>query len=81
MKVKSPVGQVSCALCAMLVSFEMFAVGPVLAGGVPADVPSLGYSPQNMDKAVDPRQDFYRYAAGNWLKKTEIAPSPTFSRL
>lgn len=45
------------------------------SGTVAADVPSLGYSAQNMDRSVDPRQDFYRYAAGNWLKKTEIAPS------
>jgi len=45
------------------------------SGTVPADVPSLGYSPANIDRSVDPRQDFYRYAAGNWLKKTEIAPS------
>jgi len=45
------------------------------SGTYPPDVPSLGYSPQNMDRSVDPRQDFYRYAAGNWLRKTEIAPS------
>ena len=45
------------------------------SGTFAADVPSLGYSPQNMDRAVDPRQDFYRYAAGNWLRNTEIAPS------
>ncbi len=48
---------------------------PAWSGTQPADVPSLGYAPQNMDRTVDPRQDFYRYAAGNWLKKTEIAPS------
>lgn len=46
-----------------------------LAGTVPDDVPALGYSPANMDIQVSPRQDFYRYAAGNWLKQTEIAPS------
>lgn len=46
-----------------------------VAGSFSADVPSLGYSPQNMDRTIDPRQDFYQYAAGNWLKKTEIAPS------
>lgn len=45
------------------------------AGTSSADVPALGYAPQNMDRAVDPRQDFYRYAAGTWLKKIEIAPS------
>lgn len=48
---------------------------PASAGTQAADVPALGYAPQNMDRTVDPRQDFYRYAAGNWLKKTEIAPS------
>ncbi|MBN8488062.1 MAG: M13 family metallopeptidase [Burkholderiales bacterium] len=48
---------------------------PAWAGNQVADVPSLGYAPQNMDRSVDPRQDFYRYAAGNWLRKTEIAPA------
>ena len=47
----------------------------VFAGSFPDDVPALGYSPANMDTRVSPRLDFYRYAAGNWLKKTEIAPS------
>lgn len=45
------------------------------SGTSASDVPALGYSPQNMDRSVDPRQDFYHYAAGTWLKKTEIAPS------
>jgi predicted metalloendopeptidase len=48
---------------------------PASSGTLASDVPSLGYSPQNMDRSVNPRQDFYRYAAGNWLRKTEIAPS------
>ena len=48
---------------------------PGWSGTLATDVPSLGYAPQNMDRSVDPRQDFYRYAAGNWLKRTEIAPS------
>jgi putative endopeptidase len=48
---------------------------PTYAGTYPDDVPALGYSPANMDTSINPRQDFYRYAAGNWLKKTEIAPS------
>jgi len=45
------------------------------AGTVAADAPALGYSPLNMDRSVDPRQDFYRYAAGLWLQRTQIAPS------
>lgn len=45
------------------------------AGTLPADVPALGYSPRHLDRTVDPRQDFYRYAAGTWLTTTEIGPS------
>lgn len=39
------------------------------------DRPPLGYSPQHMDRSVDPRHDFYRHAAGHWLDHTEIAAS------
>ena len=53
-----------------------FTLSPLaFSGTYPDDVPALGYSQANMDTRVDPRQDFYRYAAGNWLKKTAIAPS------
>jgi len=59
----------------LLFSLTLLGVPWAQAGSFLSDVPALGYSPQNMDTTVDPRQDFYRYAAGNWLKKTEIAPS------
>lgn len=62
-------------LTKILIVVGLLAVSPAHAGSFLTDVPSLGYSPQNMDRSVDPRQDFYRYAAGNWLKTTEIAPS------
>ncbi|MDD0840078.1 M13 family metallopeptidase [Curvibacter sp. HBC61] len=32
----------------------------------------LGYSPLHMDRSVDPRQDFYRYANGQWLRQLRI---------
>ena len=48
---------------------------PSFAGRYATDVPALGYSASNMDRSVDPRQDFYRYAVGGWMKKTAIPAS------
>lgn len=68
-------GKPTIALAAILLVGGLLGTTPAQAGSVLADAASLGYSPQNMDKTVDPRQDFYRYAAGNWLQTTAIAPS------
>lgn len=45
----------------------------------------LGFSPDHLDPATSPRDDFYRHAAGGWLDRTEIPASEgsvsTFSLL
>lgn len=33
---------------------------------------TIGYSASHMDRSVDPRQDFYAYANGHWLKQLAI---------
>lgn len=33
---------------------------------------AIGYSASHMDRSVDPRQDFYAYANGRWLKRLTI---------
>lgn len=45
------------------------------AAAAAASGPALGFSASNMDRRVSPRRDFYRYAAGGWLDRTEIPPS------
>ncbi|WP_417280335.1 M13 family metallopeptidase [Celeribacter sp.] len=39
----------------------------------------LAFSVENMDRSADPRQDFYRYAAGGWMDRVERpARFPTY---
>ena len=35
----------------------------------------VGFSTAKIDRSVDPRQDFYRFAAGKWLDQAEIPAS------
>lgn len=45
--------------------------GPVRPTAV-APTGVIGYSATHMDRSVDPRQDFYAYANGRWLKRLTI---------
>ncbi len=67
--------QLAATLLRTLLGVGLCAALTAHADSTLTDIPALGYSPWNMDRSVDPRQDFYRYAAGNWIKRTEIAPS------
>jgi len=37
-----------------------------------APTQAIGFSASHVDRSVDPRQDFYAYANGNWLKQLKI---------
>jgi predicted metalloendopeptidase len=43
-------------------------------GASPVATPTAGHgiAPSNMDLSVDPAEDFYRFANGGWLDRTEI---------
>ena len=45
---------------------------PVATGAAVAQNPAYGIDPANLDFGVSPREDFYRFANGGWLDRTEI---------
>jgi putative endopeptidase len=60
---------VSAAGCALLALAALTA----RTQDAPAQA-SHGIAVANMDPAVKPGDDFFRYANGNWIRRTEIAP-------
>src|SRR5690348_5162904 len=49
-------------------------VATVVLVGQSNDSPSAGISVADMDHSIQPGDDFYRYANGQWLQKTVIPP-------
>ncbi len=60
-------------------SFPLLVTGGALALAFVADDPKpvRGLDLSGMDKSVNPREDFYRYVNGAWLKTAEIPASQT----
>jgi putative endopeptidase len=53
----------------------LFALAPLTAHSQHAPAPEThGIIVANMDRSVKPGDDFYRYANGGWIKRTEIPP-------
>jgi len=66
----------ACLLAAVGMAASPAGKAPAPAGQDAGDrLPFVRFSIENMDRSVDPRVDFYRYACGGWVDRTEILPT------
>jgi len=54
----------------LILSFFLVAGLPVQSGEPPLPIPR--FSVEHMDRSVDPGSDFYRFAAGSWIKASPV---------
>src|SRR5580700_12226332 len=56
-------------------AYALLALAPLTAYSQAAPAPEThGIVVADMDRSVKPGDDFYRYANGGWVKRTEIPP-------
>ncbi len=56
-------------------AYALFALAPLAAYSQEASTPEThGIVVANMDRSVKPGDDFFHYANGDWIKRTEIPP-------
>jgi len=56
-------------------AYALLALAPIVAHAQTAPAPEThGIVIANMDRSVKPGDDFYNYANGDWIKRTEIPP-------
>ena len=60
-------------------AYALFALVPLAAYSQKASTPeTLGIVLANMDRSVKPGDDFYHYACGDWIRRTEIPPDSVY---
>ena len=63
------------ATVAGIATFALFVLTPLAARAQePTKSDTHGIAVGNMDPSVKPGDDFYEYANGAWIKRTEIPP-------
>ncbi len=60
-------------------AYALLAIVPPVAYSQDAPAPEThGIVVTNMDRSVKPADDFYRYANGDWIKRTELPPDRSY---
>src|ERR1700675_4940753 len=62
------------SIAALLCVASLHAQSESKKSSTKGNAPTPTLDPKNMDTSVKPQDDFFMYANGGWIKKTEIPP-------